>query len=166
MFLLLLVCITGIPTDGEAQKDLSLPDPLILQDGDRVTTPKEWVNERRPELLEQFRTHVYGRSPVGRPADLQFDVSETDMDGHMKRKSIDISFSGPGGQGKIDLLLFLPHSATGPIPVFLLICHRSRKNMDPSREHREDFWPAERITQRGFAAAAFHGSDVDPDTHD
>jgi hypothetical protein len=46
--------------------------------------------------------------------------------------------------------------------------HRGPDNMDITRESKEDFWPAETILQRGYAAAIFHVGDVaddDPETY-
>ncbi len=150
-----------------ADEDLDLPDPLLSVEGKRIRTVEDWNKIRRPELIKLFQQHIYGRAPVGRPEDLSFDVSKTHMpDSHMKRKQVEISFSGPGGSAKIDLLLFLPKNTSSPVQTFLLICHRDPKNIDPTRNHREDFWPAEAITKRGYGAAAFHVSDVDPDKHD
>src|SRR4051812_27941863 len=41
----------------------TLQDPLLCEDGTRVTTAQQWEQKRRPELLEMFRKYVYGRSP-------------------------------------------------------------------------------------------------------
>ncbi len=48
----------------------------------------------------------------------------------------------------------------------MLICNRPRTNIDPTRKIKSPFWPAERIVERGYVAAAFHNSDLDPDKHD
>jgi dienelactone hydrolase len=48
----------------------------------------------------------------------------------------------------------------------MLICNRDRSNIDPSRKIKSPFWPVERIVERGYVAAAFHNSDLDPDKHD
>src|ERR1044072_4551452 len=42
----------------------TLPDPLVTASGMAVTSPQQWTTSRRPELLELFRTHVYGRVPA------------------------------------------------------------------------------------------------------
>src|SRR5687767_14818595 len=39
----------------------TLPDPLLCEDGSKVTTSEQWEKKRRPETLELFRRHVYGR---------------------------------------------------------------------------------------------------------
>jgi hypothetical protein len=127
-----------------------------------------WNGLRRPEILELFRSHVYGRTPVRRPESLHFETLEsTDgvMDGAATRKRVGISYRGPGGDGGINLLLFVPRQSR-PAPCFLLICNRSVTNIDASRAFRSPFWPAEQIVSRGYAAAAFLNSDVDPDQHD
>jgi len=159
-----LVAMTTIASD-----DLSLPDPLTTSAGNKVTMPVEWQKTRRPEILELFRTNVYGRAPIGRPDDLRFEVKETDknaMRGKATLKRVDIRFSGPGGKGVIELALFIPNNAPRPVPGFVLICNRDRENIDPTRQKKSPFWPAERIVERGYVAASFHNSDLDPDKFD
>jgi hypothetical protein len=105
----------------------TLPDPLLLAGGQKVTTPEAWFNKRRPELIRLFETHEYGKSP-GRPEGMKFVVQSVTphaLDGKATRKQIRILFSGSSHQSAathdalhIDLLLYLPR-ATGPVPVFL-----------------------------------------------
>ena len=40
-----------------------LPDSLVLKNGKKVTTPKMWWKQRRPEIVEEFDSEVYGRAP-------------------------------------------------------------------------------------------------------
>src|SRR5687768_11538657 len=36
----------------------NLPEVLTLKNGDRVTTPEQWWNQRRPEIVEEFEREV------------------------------------------------------------------------------------------------------------
>jgi hypothetical protein len=45
----------------------NLPDPLTLNDGQKVTTAKMWWDKRRPEIVEMFDKYVYGRVPKDVP---------------------------------------------------------------------------------------------------
>jgi hypothetical protein len=49
------------------------------------------------------------------------------------------------------------------VPTFLLICNRSPDNIDPTRQKKSEFWPAEEAMARGYGMAAFYNADVDPD---
>lgn len=40
-----------------------LPDPLTLKNGRKVRSAKQWWNQRRPEIVEDFDREVYGRAP-------------------------------------------------------------------------------------------------------
>jgi hypothetical protein len=42
----------------------TLPDPLTLKSGARVTSADTWWNERRPEIVEAFEREVVGRVPA------------------------------------------------------------------------------------------------------
>lgn len=160
---------TTSPSTQAATQPLKLPDLFVSQNGKLITSADEWQKIRRPELLELFRTNVYGRNPVDRPKDLAFDIVSTDpkaMDGAATRKIVDINFSGPHGKGTIHLTLFIPNQRKVAAPAFLLICNRGRKNIDPDRVTKSDFWPAEMIVAKGYAAAAIYVGDMDPDKDD
>ena len=147
---------------------IDLPDLLVTKDGQAIQSADQWTKLRRPEILELFRTHVHGRSPVGRPEHFTFDVVENDtaLGGMATGHEIRIGFTGPGGQGSINLTLFMPNSATKPAPVFLLICNRSAEDIGLDRAKPSPFWPVEQIVGRGYATAAFQVGDVDPDDYD
>jgi hypothetical protein len=164
-FLVVLIAATRL----SAAEDVKLPDPLVMNDGSKVTSAEMWQTKRRGEILELFRENVYGRAPVGRPENLSFAITNSAadaMDGKATRKLVRISYAGPGGEGGINLILFVPNSAKKPVPCFLLICNRGRENIDPMRVQKSPFWPAEQIVARGYAAAAFWNGDVTPDRKD
>ena len=146
-----------------------IPDVLKTAAGQTVSTAEAWEQVRRPEVLELFRTHVFGRNAVERPATLRFEPIEPDremMEGRALRKRVSIRYSGPGGEGVIALTAFIPKAAR-PAPAFVLICNRSSaKHIDPDRLEKNPFFPAEELVARGYAALAFYNGDVDPDVHD
>lgn len=45
-----------------------LPNPLVMQDGRKVTSAKMWRTQRRPELVELFDREIYGRAPAHTPS--------------------------------------------------------------------------------------------------
>lgn len=142
-----------------------LPDVLKGANGNAIKTVEEWRGSRRPEILELFRTYVYGREPVGRPASQVFEtvITPGTMNGAAVRKQVEIRFEGQGGTGKVRLLLFVPSEGKGPYPAFLFLNNRGVTEMDPERRDISMFWPAERIVARGYAAAALDLEDADPD---
>jgi dienelactone hydrolase len=145
-----------------------LPGLLRTSSGKKITTVAQWESKRRAEILELFRENIYGRTPVGRPSSLKFTVSNRDpkaMSGLATLKEVYIEYTGPGGKGGFNLVLFTPNKVK-PAPAFLFICNRGKDNIDPTRKKRSDFWPAEKIIERGYAAAAFYNGEIDPDRHD
>ena len=149
-----------------------LPDPLTRADGSKVTTAEQWKTARRGEILEQFRANIYGRAPLEKPADLKWETQVTPnvMGGKATRKLVKISYSGVGGAGFINVVLFVPNAnvanAKKAAPCFVLIDNRGADQIDASREKKSPFWPAEQLIERGYAAAAFLNSDLDPDKFD
>ena len=111
-----------------------------------------WEKVRRPELLDVFLENEYGRRPVERPDTLAFETAEPDkpmMDGKAIRKRVRASWKGPYGSQSFVFTAFIPVSAKErPAPGFILIVKKS------------EFWPAEEIVARGYAALAFWNGDV------
>ena len=56
----------------------TLPDPLLLLNGKKVTSTSTWRKKRRPEILKLFETNVYGRTMVGRPKAMTWEVTTND----------------------------------------------------------------------------------------
>src|SRR6185436_11334319 len=53
--------------ESKANPYPKLPEPLVLQNGDKVTTARTWWDQRRPELVELFDREIYGRVPKETP---------------------------------------------------------------------------------------------------
>ena len=138
-------------------------------DGRSVTDLATWEEVRRDEIREFFLREIYGRRPAEKPARLSFAAAEPDkvmMDGRAVRKRIRVSYGDRGGDSSFVLTAFVPTAATAssPAPAFLLICNRDpAKNLDPERNVRSGFWPAEQIVERGYAAIAFFNGDIAKD---
>ena len=82
--LLLLVALAASAQHNDVNYDeakvpkYTLPDPLILQNGQPVRNAKTWNEKRRPELLTLFRTDMYGRRP-GKPEHMTFELEAIDQ---------------------------------------------------------------------------------------
>jgi hypothetical protein len=138
---------------------------MVTKSGDKVTDVATWEKVRRPELLDVFLENEYGRRPVERPDTLTFETAEPDklmMDGKALRKRVRVSWKGPLASQSFVFTAFIPVTAKErPAPGFILICNRpAAANIDPEREQKSEFWPAEEIVARGYAALAFWNGDV------
>ena len=142
-----------------------VPELMVTKAGEKVTDVATWEKVRRPELLDVFLENEYGRRPVERPDTLAFETAEPDkpmMDGKAIRKRVRASWKGPYGSQSFVFTAFIPVSAKErPAPGFILICNRpAAANIDPERVKKSEFWPAEEIVARGYAALAFWNGDV------
>ena len=54
-----------------------LPDPLLLKNGQVVKDAGTWWAQRRPEILKDFQTAMYGRIPDNTPK-VTWEVTATD----------------------------------------------------------------------------------------
>jgi len=169
-----------------------LPELLTCIDGSKVTDPETWRKKRRPELLHLFETNIYGRAP-GRPTAMKFKPGLVDgkaLDGLATRKEIAILLDGREDGPRIDLMLYVPNSATRPVPAFLGLNYYGNQSVHPnpgitmsqrwmrptremgiennrateaSRGKHVSRWPLELALKRGYAVATFYYGDIEPD---
>src|SRR5881392_4004700 len=93
----------------------------MMANGRKVADVKTWQTKRRAEILELFRTHVYGRS-LGRPRQMKFEVTSLDgkaLGGTATRKEVSVYFTDKADGPKMDILLYLPNAVRKPVPAFL-----------------------------------------------
>ena len=111
--------------ESKANPFPNLPDPLLLKNGHRVTTPAMWWNLRRPEIVEEFDREIYGRVPTNTPK-VNWEITRTTHEtngtvpvvtkqlvGHVDNSSY------PLITVDIQLTLTTPAEAKGPVPVML-----------------------------------------------
>lgn len=98
----------------------TLPDPLIMASGKRVTNRADWTR-RRAELLQLFAENVYGQTPK-KKVKLRFQTTSVDssaLNGLAIRKQVSIFLVDYPQLPSIDLLLYLPRQPRKPVPVFV-----------------------------------------------
>jgi hypothetical protein len=171
---------------------ITLPDPLVLNNGQPVTSARTWTKQRRAEVLELFRAHVYGRSP-GKPKGMKFEETGLDhvaLGGLATRKEVVMYFTGRKDGPKMTILLYVPNQARKPVPAFLglnfmgnhsvandpaipLATGWLRESKDGSvtdhhatekgRGVQESRWQIEKVIKRGYATATIYYGDIEPD---
>ncbi len=156
----------GINYDESQVPKYQLPDPLKTIDGKPITTAQEW-KQQRPGLLKVFRENVYGVRPstkyqvdykeVGRRENA-FGIGAT-------ARQIRATISAGGKTHSFDFVIVVPKSES-PVPVIVQINNRYLIPLDKAVDEFDPFWPVEKIVRRGYATAAFHTSDIDPDKRD
>jgi hypothetical protein len=115
------------PNYDESKANLypDLPDPLLLNDGKKVTTAAIWWRERRPQIVKEFNDDVYGRVPEHVPK-VHWEVTSTargmngtvpittrHLVGHVDNSSY------PLITVNIPLTLTTPANTAGPVPVMI-----------------------------------------------
>jgi len=181
--------------DESKVPEYTLPDPLLLCDGTKVKDAEMWRKQRRPEILNLFREHVYGRSP-DKPKAMAYvttSVQKKALNGKATRKEIIVYFTGREQDPNMTILVYLPNSRARPVPAFLGLNFSGNHSIHPdpditlsrrwmrtrkeagvssnraseaSRGKSASRWPVERILERGYALATIYYGDIDPDFHD
>lgn len=173
----------------------TLPDPLIDNSGARVTTAEGWVGGRRAEVLRLFEEHVFGQLPqisCQLRTRVRSDVPDA-VQGLARRREITIFFTPDDSGPQLDLLLYTPAAAAGPVPCFLGLnfngnhaiesdprLHITESWVRNDRERGIDNnrataatrgaessrWAVEKIIRAGFGLATIYYGDIDPDFDD
>lgn len=189
-FLLFFLLVT-FSSFGQ-NKETSLPDPLIFNNGKKVGNPREWT-ARREELLQTFRSEMYGTSP-GRPKDMRFEVfdhNKNALNGKATRKQVTIHIRENGKEAKFDLLIYIPNKAKHPVPAIIGInfignqainsdpgikltetwvenskmfpCAVDGKATDGCRGVNAKQWQVDSILDAGFALATMYREEIASD---
>ncbi len=178
--------VAGIPVNYEEARvgSYTLPDLLVLANGKPVRDAKTWNEKRRPEIVRLFEENQYGRSP-GRPAAMSFDVFDKGtpaLDGKAVRRQVTIYFSADKAGPKMDLLVYVPASATGPVPLLLNLSFsanattvndpgvkvgevwgRDKKKVPAGQGPNFGRINVARLMDAGFGFATVYYGDIDPD---
>ena len=111
--------------EAKANPFPNLPDALTLKNGEKVTTPEIWWNQRRPEIVEDFDREIYGRVPVGTPK-VTWEVASAKRETNGSVAVIVKRLVGhvdntlcPEISVNIDLTLGVPADAKGPVPIMM-----------------------------------------------
>ena len=181
----------GFNYDEANVPSCELPDPLVSESGNPITSIKDWTNLRRPEILALFEDHVYGPRPA-KPENPTYTVTSESMNalgGKAIRKQLTIRFDENAFPQALHVLLYIPNSIQGAAPVFIgynfngnhtihtdpsihLSTSWMRTNNNGNINHQatneargknSKRWPVERIVERGYALATAYYGDIEPD---
>jgi len=152
----------------------TLPDPLVLQNGQPVRDAETWLKQRRPEILKLYETYIYGRVPERAPK-ARFEVVEivtNALEGAALRKHVVARFGEQPDGPKVNLVLYLPAKAAAPAPVFLHLTFSGGNPPAPAAQTTNSVPPQPRFTElgpiaevlaRGYGYASFRYTELQPD---
>lgn len=175
--------IAGIPVNyfEDNAGAYTLPDPLQLRNGKKVTDAATWINKRRPEIVHLFEQYQFGKAP-GKPADMHFNLFDKGtpvLNGKAIRKQVTIYFTDDSSKS-MDLLIYLPAGAKSA-PVLLNISFAPNSQaVDDSGVKRTMIWtrdgrriPAggspfrkfdvQKFIDNGIGVALVYYGDIEPD---
>ena len=176
----------GINYDESKVPVFTPSDPLTFNDGKKVTTVKQWENQRRAEILEFFASQVYGRTPKDKIKVTYETLSENlnFISGKATCKQVKFIFSNGNKKVEAILLLVLPNGPKGKVPVFVAYNFKGNHSTfaDPAIEYSSSFarltapghpdwergcqstrWCFEQIVDRGYGVATMFYQDIYPD---
>ena len=109
--LIAIACMTSLATAADAP----MPDPLIMNNGTRVTTPGQW-RQRREEMKAILQKYLLGVAPPP-PGNMTGEVIKSQMvlDGAAKFQLVRLSF-GAGSKLGFEAAIYLPAKGEGPFP--------------------------------------------------
>lgn len=199
LVLLLQILIISCSQQPKANYDESkiphylLPDPLIFNDGSRVSSKEEW-NKRRIEIYKTFENEVYGISPEwkGKLSASELTIDTNALNGQAIRREVKIELQNEGRKLNFTLLIYLPHSANR-VPVFLGYNFggnhsvtdeagisitsswmrndsedgiTENKATEAGRGKSSSQWQVKELIARGYGLVTLYYGDIDPDFDD
>lgn len=133
-----------------------IPDALTLNNGKRITSAKQWWEQRRPEIKEGFESEVYGRVPNEVPAvTWTVEVEEVERVGMIPVKAklmkghVDNS-ACPEINVDIKMVVVTPANAKGPVPVLMMFGGASLPS--PVTPNRDDMAEINKVLRDILAA--------------
>lgn len=194
------VLLAAAPCRGQANYDESkvpkytLPDPLTMSDGTKVTTAAQWRTKRRAEVLELFKQHEYGAMPPAKKiARVDNHGLVTVLGGKARLLQVTLYFNEDRSGPSIPVCIFLPppvddkaqrypafigynfngnHTVHADPQIRMSAVWERKKGAVPvvpdasARGRSASRWTVEDILGRGYALVTVYYGDVDPDFHD
>jgi hypothetical protein len=161
--------------ESKANPYPKLPDPLVLKNGQKVTTAGMWWSKRRPEIVKDFDREIYGRAPKNTPKvrwEVVSTAKETNGDipvitkkliGHVDNSAY------PAITVNIDLTLNTPANANGPVPVVMelalspeVLASLMKRFPDLMKQPPGPTWQ-QQVLARGWGYASYIPTSVQPD---
>ncbi len=179
--------VAGILVNYDESKvgTYTLPDPLKLNNGKKVTSKDVWMKKRRPEILEMYKEYQFGQAPsnIPEPAYDVFDKGTLAYNETVIRKQVRIFFSKASQDHYMDVLIYLPKDAEGPVPVMQMInftansamvddpgvrqgtiWNRELEQKEPAPEKsRFGSFDIKPFTDQGIGIAMVYYGDISPD---
>ena len=112
--------------ESKANPYPELPNALALNDGTKVTTAQIWWQTRRPQIVEGYEQHVYGRVPKNIPKVTWSVVAkEEERVGYHPVHATELigrvdNSSYPLISVNLRMTLVLPADVKGPVPVLIM----------------------------------------------
>ena len=156
----------------------ALPELLVTNSGQPVTTPRQWEETRRPELLALFAGRMYGVAPAEEieVSYEKIDDTHNALDGMATRKQILFTFTKGNLSRQATLLLYLPNHVKEKAAVFFGFNFKGnqtvhsdlsiRPTSDAPRGESSSRWPLETIVSAGYGVATMDCNDFYPDCPD
>ena len=156
----------------------TLPEVLQLQNGQPVRDAATWVKLRRPELLKLYASEIYGRVPATAPK-VKWEIvgnDETVLDGKAVRKHLVGHFGDKPAGPMVNVMLYLPAAASGPVPVVLHATFGGDTSLQPPPapvapgatppRRFNDAGPVADLIARGYGYAILRYAEIQADNKD
>jgi hypothetical protein len=160
-----------------------LPDILTASDGTKINSPELWEMKRRPEIVRILESNLFGRPP-GTIDGFESKLVSSEKKGDTLIQQVVLTLKKGQRRLDIDLLIFLPAEANGPVPSIVamnfkgnhtitkhpsvvakhprseLIGRKSRPDQLDERGAYADRFPIEDIVSRGWGLITYAREDV------
>ena len=172
----------------------TLPEVLVSLKGQKISTSREWMEIRRPEILSLFEEYMYGKIPgeLTISSVKVIEQANNALGGRVVRKQVVLGFQKSGIEMELHVLMYLPKNVA-KAPVFLGYNFNGNHTVsdDPeipltkswirnvpaagiddnrateqTRGRSRRSWDIEQIIENGYGLVTLYYGDIDPDKDD
>jgi len=152
----------------------TLPDPLVLRNGQPVRDATTWMNVRRPEILSLYETEIYGRVPGNAPT-IRWEIRElatNALNGAAIHKELvgTIGNASPPQTVTVDLLLPAGARTASPVLLHMTFFGSLRSALSPggnatsAQPRLSELGPVTTILARGYGYATVRYTQFEGDS--
>ena len=127
-------------------KDYKLPNPLVFNNGEKITKKDQWFEKRRNEILQFYSENIYGKFPT-KPFLVEYKIIKKEanvFNGLASKKGLKIIFKRGNRRKEVKALIYIPNNVEKPAPAFLGIPNWFLG-------FNKSLWPTKRVLKRGYA---------------
>ncbi|MDR1960405.1 MAG: acetylxylan esterase [Planctomycetaceae bacterium] len=123
--------------DESKVPEYTLPDSLVMRNGERVHSSEMWTQKRRPEILHLFREEMFGKTPKYQQNTMDSEIvemKENTLNGKAHRLQIRLYPIKNNHSFPITILAYIPQNTSEKVPAFFALNFKGNQAVTTDNE--------------------------------